>query len=120
VNEPDAEALVSREELSATVAARRELGPEYEGALVDGLAERIEQVVRARVEANLTRPPAIAPATAIPPAGRIAIAVISLGVAIPITAVAGGEGGVAGIAIAWAGIAIVNVAAAVSSARGRR
>jgi hypothetical protein len=114
---------IPREELSATLAARHELGPEYETALVDSLAERVEQVVQARVAAQQVAappPPAQAPPMALTPAHRVAIAAISLGVAIPITAIAGDAAGVAGIAITWAGIAVINVAAAISPAVGRR
>lgn len=114
-------APVSREEVSATLAARRELGPEYEAALADALAERVEQVVQARVEARLAQaPPPVPPAVGIPPPGRIAIAVISLTAAIPCTAIAGAGAGVAGIVVTWAGLAAINVAAAISWGRGRR
>jgi len=40
--------LVSREEVSAAVAARRELGEELEPAVVDAFVERIEQRLAAR------------------------------------------------------------------------
>ena len=113
---------IPREELSATVAARRELGPEYDAALVESLAERVEQVVQARVAAQqlAAPPPAQASSTALSAGQRIAIAAISLGVAIPCLAIAGDVAGVAGVAITWAGIAVVNVAAAISPGLGRR
>jgi len=108
---------IPREELSATLAARRELGPEYDAALVESLAERVEQVVQARMAAQQVAvpPPARAPATVLSAGMRVAIAVVSLGMAIPCTAIAGDVAGVAGVAITWAGIAVVNVAAAISS-----
>jgi hypothetical protein len=114
---------IPREELSATLAARHELGPEYDAALVESLAERVEQVVQARVAAQqvvASPPPAPMPSAALTPAHRVAIAAISLGVAIPCTAIAGDVAGVAGVAITWAGIAVINVAAAISPALGRR
>jgi len=115
---------IPREELSATLAARRELGPEYDTALVESLAERVEQVVQARVAAQQVAPqrpaPAQAQSTALSAGHRVAIAAISLGVAIPCTAIAGDVAGVAGVAITWAGIAVVNVAAAISPGLGRR
>jgi len=112
---------VTREELSATLAARHELGHEYETALVDSLAERVEQVVKARVEAQLgqQRQPA-PPAAVLSPGQRVAVAAISLGVAIPCIAIAGDVAGVAGVVVTWVGIAIVNVAAAVSPGHGRQ
>jgi hypothetical protein len=36
---------LSREELAATIEARRELGPQYEHALVDRLADEVDRVV---------------------------------------------------------------------------
>jgi hypothetical protein len=115
---------IPREELSATLAARHELGPEYDTALVDSFAERVEQVVQARVAALQVAapppPPAQAPPAALSPAHRVVIAAISLGVAIPITAIAGDVAGGVGVAITWAGIAVINVAAAISPGLGRR
>ena len=113
---------IPREELRATLAARHELGPEYDTALVESLAERVEQVVQARVAAQQVAPPAPAqgPSSALSPGMRVAVAAISLGVSIPCLAIAGDVAGVAGVAITWAGIAVVNVAAAISPGRGRR
>jgi len=113
---------IPREELSATLAARRELGPEYDTALVESLAERVEQVVQARVAAQQVVAPPAPPAssTALSAGQRVAIAAISLGIAIPCLAIAGDVAGVAGVAITWAGIAVVNVAAAISPGLGRR
>jgi hypothetical protein len=48
------------------------------------------------------------------------VAAISLGVAIPCVAIAGGEAGVTGVVVTWAGIAAVNVAVAINPGRGRR
>lgn len=113
---------IPREELSATLAARHELGPEYDTALVDSLAERVEQVVQARVAAQQVPapPPAQVASAALTPGQRLAVAAISLGVAIPCIAIAGDAAGVAGVAITWAGIAAVNLAVAISPGRGRR
>ena len=43
---------------------------------------------------------------------RLALAIVSLGVSIPITAIAAEAGGVAGVVAAWAGIVGVNLAQA--------
>jgi hypothetical protein len=47
---------------------------------------------------------------------QMVLGIVSLGTGIPITAIASGEG-VAGVLIAWAGIAAVNVAHAVQGWR---
>lgn len=115
---------VPREELRATLAARQELGPEYDTALVDSLADRVEQVVQARVAAARQVAPAPPPvpvsATTFSAAQRLAIAAISLGVAIPCTAIAGDAAGVAGVIATWTGIVLVNVATAINLGGGRR
>jgi hypothetical protein len=109
---------LSRDELSATVAARQELGHEYEPALVDALAERVEQVVQGRVRAELQARPAAATPTPVvvqqpplPAWARVSIAGASLTAAIPCTILAAIYTGVAGVAIVWVGVAIVNLAA---------
>jgi hypothetical protein len=115
---------MSRDELGATLAARNELGKDYEPAIVDALAERVEQVVQARVAAQLAQARQPPPMTQGPmptsPSvlsgwARGAVAITSLGIAIPATAVAGDVAGLAGVVVCWAGIAIVNLAAAVNA-----
>src|SRR5262245_42931542 len=88
------ELQVSREDSSATVAARQELGHEYESALVDSLADRVEQVVQARVRAQLAKqtPPA-PPSATLTATHRLVIAGTSLVTAIPLTALAVKGGG---------------------------
>src|SRR5258708_2755218 len=110
---------LSREELSASLAARHELGQEYETALVDSLADRIEQVVSARVDVRLADRPPPVPPSVLSPRERIALGLGSLVMAIPCSAIAGDVGGVAGLAIVWVGIVAVNVAAGLSPRRGR-
>ena len=109
---------MSRDELSATMAARQELGHEYETALVDSLADRVEQVVQARVQAQLAQqavpPPPSASLTA---THRLVIAGGSLVAAIPLTAIGGVNAGGTGILLVWLGIAVVNVAAALGPRR---
>jgi hypothetical protein len=91
-----------REELQAVVAARRELGPEYEPELVDSFLDRVErQVARASKGVGRRRE------------HRTVTPLIlgSLGLAIPLMGVAGKAAGLAGIALVCAAIVIVNVAA---------
>lgn len=101
-------------DLEATIAARAELGREYEPALVESFAERLEQTIAARVEVEAKRhenPPGAG--------NQLALGIVSLGTGIPITAIAAHQSGLAGLLVAWAGIATVNVAAAWQS-RWRR
>jgi hypothetical protein len=105
------------EEIAAALAARRELGPEYEDAIAASMADRIEREIAARVEAG--RVPAKRehePHSADRSATFLAAASLIAG--IPITAIAAGtsHGNVFAIGVAWLGIALVNTAHAL----GRR
>ena len=84
-----------REELSAALAARQELGHEYEPALIDSLAERVERVVEARVEARLASRPGSLPPAGLSPGLRLG----SMRLAIPCSAIAGDVEGLAGIVV---------------------
>ena len=92
-----------QKELEATVAARKELGPEHEEHLIAGFLDRIERTLGDR-----SRPA--------PPRQsldlRLPLGSMALGVAV--TAVANsdahGVGGVIISIIAWIAIALINVA----------
>lgn len=107
-------AELTPEEIAAALAARRELGPEYEDAIAASMADRIEREIAARVEAG--RVPAKRERRESEPhsADRSAtfLAGASLIAGIPITAIAAGtsHGNVFAIGVAWLGIALVNTA----------
>lgn len=107
-------------ELQAAVDARRDLGPEYEGALVEGFVERLEETIDARVEHKLAqRSAAQPPAKQGMDGGQLALAIVSTALGVPLTgiAVVAGNTGVVGLVIVWIGIVVVNLAAAVSRRR---
>ncbi|MFB9252583.1 hypothetical protein ACFFWE_30505 [Sphaerisporangium melleum] len=117
-----------RDELRATIEARRDLGPDYEQALVESFLDKIDSAIEARVRAEVAAQNGyqVQPGTpgASPPRGRpkqtdstIPIALGSLGIGIPLTAIAAGEAGPAGLFLAWTGIILVNVAAALGRRR---
>jgi hypothetical protein len=111
-----------REELAAVLEARRELGQEYEPALVESFIDRLNQAIDARVDANLAGQRGSGKLQESFQRAQFQVAIASLGVGIPITAIAGGKGGLGGMALAWGGIAAVNVAHSLSNRwqRGRR
>ncbi|WP_219825971.1 hypothetical protein [Nonomuraea typhae] len=107
-----------REELQATLDARRDLGPEYEQALVDSFIERLDTTIAARVRAEVD--------SYGPPPGRkqksrggemIPIALGSLGLGIPLTAIAGSAAEELGLILAWVSIIVVNLVAAMAISR---
>jgi hypothetical protein len=87
--------LVPREELRHAVETRRELGPDYDDQIADALAERID---RRLAERRPVRHPA--PITP--------LALGSLGLAIPLMAIAGNFAGLAGIIAVCTAIVLVN------------
>lgn len=98
------------DDLTAAIAARKELGPEYEDALVERFLEDVGRAIDERVDRRLiaeTRAPAGRPLGLGLPLGSIALA-------IPITSVAAsnlhGADSVAVIIASWVGIAAVNAA----------
>jgi hypothetical protein len=96
--------MTEQEELRAVVAARRELGPEYEPELIDSFLERIEARVDKRHRGKAARRDkehhAITP-----------LVLGSLGLAIPLLAVAGSAAGALGVAMVCVAIVLVNILA---------
>ena len=102
-----------RRDSEAALAARMELGPEYNEYVAESLAERVEDLVAARVaeqrvDAELTNREQAAEQS-----GRkrqTALAIVSLVMGIPITGITASEvdPAIVGVAISWAGIVGVN------------
>ncbi|MEU9475316.1 hypothetical protein [Streptomyces sp. NPDC048191] len=120
---PETRDVDLKKDLDATVRARRDLGDDYDSALVDSFLEKVEQriddVVDRRVRRHLAEERmesargARRPKDADTWAERFGLAIVSLVLAIPLTAVAGGVAGTVGTIAAWLGIVGVNFAQAV-------
>ncbi|MEO3868149.1 hypothetical protein ABGB18_04885 [Nonomuraea sp. B12E4] len=108
-----------RDDLQATIDARRDLGPDYETALVESFVERLDTTIAARVRAELDQHGAGPHKRPAPGAPMIPIALGSMGLGIPLTAIAAGNAGLVGLTITWLSIVIINVAAAVAIAMRR-
>lgn len=109
-----------KKELDATLHARRELGEEYESALVDSFLEKVEQRVDGAVDRRVRRQLAeqqtvVARGTRSPQGTtyswgeRFGFGIVSLVLAIPLSAIGGGVAHLPGLMVAWAGIVGVNV-----------
>ena len=96
---------ITRDDVTSMVGARQELDPEMEPVLVDAFLEKVEAAIEA--QAAERRPARRNPAGT---GERLALAIVSLGTGIPITAIAAEAADALGIAVAWAGIAAVNFA----------
>ena len=93
--------LVPRDELQATLAARQELGREYEDELVESFARRLEERLQER------RPQAQRVVRRDPSQGT-AITIVSILAAIPMLAIAGGTVGVPGVALVCLALVLIN------------
>jgi len=92
---------VEPQDLEAALAVRRELGHDYEPALVESFVERIESAVAARVDAQVEQMRREEKADR---RAQLTLGIVSLGTGIPITAIAGALGdGIAGVVVAWPG-----------------
>lgn len=98
---------VSPDDVAVTLAVREDLGPAHEQAVIAEFLDRIGHAVDARVEQRVTERLAAVREKRQPPDAGLPIASLALG--IPITAIASSQG-VAGVVVAWAGIAAVNLA----------
>jgi len=105
--------------LAGVLSARRELGPDAEPVVIAAFLERAGYAIDVRVDQRIAQhaaargwgPPGAARGRG--SAGRLTLAIASIIMAVPITAVAhefGGIGGVLVSMVAWVGIILVNVA----------
>ncbi|UJV43018.1 hypothetical protein [Streptomyces sp. AMCC400023] len=122
-----------KKELAATLNARRDLGEDYESALVDSFLEKVDQRIATVVDRRVRRQVAeqqmvVARGSRSPDRSsdtwgeRYGFGVVSLVVAIPLSGIGAGEAGLSGLLVTWAGIVGVNVAWALrnSPTLGRR
>ncbi|GAB1329243.1 hypothetical protein [Streptomyces sennicomposti] len=113
-----------KKELNATLRARGELGDEYESALVDSFLEKVDQRIDGAVERRVRRQlaeqqltvarGARAPRPTDSWGERFGFGIVSLVLAVPLSAIGGGVAHLPGLLVAWAGIVGVN---AVQAAR---
>jgi hypothetical protein len=91
----------AREEIEATVAARRELGPGHDEQLIDGFLRRIESEIDRRIDQRVAeRAPRKRSGSPLHPA--------NLALCIPIVAVSGAVGGgLPGVIVAFIALVLV-------------
>ncbi|MET7691976.1 hypothetical protein ABZT06_29020 [Streptomyces sp. NPDC005483] len=107
-----------KKELDATLQARRELGEEYESALVDSFLEKVDQRIDGAVDRRLRRQ--LAEQQMVTARGarspkptdsfgeRFGFGIVSLVLAIPLSAIGGGVAHLPGLLVSWVGIVGVN------------
>ncbi|MFE7626005.1 hypothetical protein [Streptomyces sp. NPDC057509] len=107
-------------ELKATLQARSELGTDYDSALVESFLEKVEQRLDVTLDRRVRRhlaeqQTAVARGARAPgqPVGhfgeRFGFGIISLVLAVPLSAIGAANAGIGGLIVAWLGIVGVNV-----------
>jgi hypothetical protein len=116
---PDDE--LERRDYEALLATRRELGPDYETALVESCAERVQRAVEARSQSESLTVRQDRDDERGDRQRQLALGIVSLGVSIPITIPLAVTDHLPALVVSWAGIVAVNFAhASVVNARHRR
>jgi hypothetical protein len=102
-----------RDDLAAALAARRELGPDYDDAFIETLVDRIEETLAARQAAatahRAKRDRDLGKRARQQRDNHLALAIVSLIVAVPLSGIAAGTVGLPGLLVAWAAIVAVNI-----------
>jgi hypothetical protein len=93
----------AREEMEATLAARRELGPGHDEQLIEGFLKRMESEIDRRVDDRVARTVPRVPRGR----GRSALNPVTLAIFIPIIAVAGAQAQAAGVIAALAALVVI-------------
>ena len=127
-----------KKELDATLQTRRELGPEYEDELVESFLEKLDTALDRRVRRQLAEQQMVvarggaagygghgtslggrSPELPVGWGPRLGLAIASLVLAVPLSAIAVVNAHLPGLLICWAGIAAVNAVQASRSWFGR-
>jgi hypothetical protein len=96
----------TRDEIRAAAETHTELGHDYQAAVIDSFLDKVGREIDARVDARVAqrpRKPARGPAP-------FALAIVSLSLGIPLTAIAASMSGLAGLLVVWIGITAINIA----------
>ncbi|HEX9066132.1 MAG TPA: hypothetical protein VF843_13580 [Streptosporangiaceae bacterium] len=102
---------LSHDEVRAAAETHRDLGPDYQPAVIESFIEKVGREIDARVDARVAEQRA---RRAPRERSAFAVVVVSLIAGIPLSAIAVGDGthpaGLPGLLVIWAAIAVINVA----------
>jgi hypothetical protein len=119
---------IPRDEAEAALQTRLELGREYEPAIVDSFVDRIDRAIEQRVSEEVARRVRGADETVNAQARAaterskfsLALAIVSLGISIPLTAISAALIGMSAVIFVWVAIVMVNLIFALGSRGARR
>ncbi len=109
-----ADRLLDPDDLRVAVETRRELGAEHEDDLVQRFVERVEQGLQEREDRRAAERRRARGGSG----ETLALAIVSVCVGIPLTAIVAGElsdgAAIIGLLVVWSAIAVVNLAYALT------
>jgi hypothetical protein len=122
---------ITPDEIRAAAETHKELGPDYQAAVIESFLDKVGREIDARVDARMRGAEAAQYSQPAPPATRqhhdrtvFALAVISLIAGIPLSGIAlslSNGHAPSALLVVWLGIAVINVAYTVNIRRsGRR
>jgi CRP-like cAMP-binding protein len=112
VNSPS----LTPDEIRAAAETHRDLGPDYQSAVIESFLDKVGREIDARVDARVAaaQPPAPPAKPAARERSAFALAVVSMAFGIPLTALTVTAGthpvGIGGLLVVWLAIAVINVA----------
>lgn len=112
------------DEFRAAAETHHELGPEYQSAVIESFIDKVGKEIDARVDARMraqqpaaypgpfqAQMPVPQPKQHRPGGTQFALAIVSMALGIPLTAIAlGNHAGDVALFIIWLGITVINVA----------
>jgi hypothetical protein len=104
-----------KKDLGAALGARRDLGDDYESALVDSFLAKVDAKIDSQVERQVRRGLAEQAVDRHRRPGRRgwrgdALPYVSLVLAVPLSGIGAGSAGLTGLVVSWIGIVAVNAA----------
>ena len=106
------------DEIRAAAETHRDLGPDYQSAVIESFLDKVGREIDARVDARVAAAQHVPAAPARPAGGRersaFVLAIVSISLGIPLTAITVSAGshppGISGLIVIWLAIAVINVA----------
>jgi hypothetical protein len=111
---------IPRDEAEAALEARRELGRDYEPAVVDSFVDRLDKVIQQRIDEGIAKRAGQQEAAAagdynryqlekVMAGQRLALIIVSIVFSVPLSAIAATLWRPEAIALVWTGIVLLNV-----------
>jgi hypothetical protein len=111
---------IPRDEAEAALEARRELGRDYEPAVVDSFVDRLDNVIQQRIDEGIAKRESQQNAAAagdynryqlekVQSGQRLALIIVSIVFSVPLSAIAATLWRPEAIALVWTGIVLLNV-----------